>query len=236
MRRSCQLCLLIDGAVSLPDLFDNLNNKVDPLILSHLASSSAIPPPGWKRPFVDTTTSRDLTIGKSTNRVVEFMEEDESIGEVNITWLGAKPTDYLTGVAIKILNSYLTHSETSPIQKEFIDIPKPYATSIGLYSEDRVNKNELMCYISDVPVKHLERIADMVKTKMASVSEEGIDMERMGLVLRRDRRKLLNNMETSISQVLVDVVIGGESVSRVVLRCRLSIRRCEWQGAPGRFQ
>jgi Zn-dependent M16 (insulinase) family peptidase len=139
------------------------------------------------------------------------MEQDESIGEITTTYLGPPPTDYLTSSALKILNTYLTHSSAAPLQKEFIEIPKPYCTGIGFYSEDRVGKNELTCGIQDVPVKHLDGLQGMIHGKMEKiVKEEGIDMERMGLVLRRDKRKLLNYMETSVSSVLADAVIGGQ--------------------------
>ena len=139
------------------------------------------------------------------------MEEDESMGDVAMMWLGPRPMDYRTNSALKIMGSYLTHSATSPLQKEFIEIPKPYATAIGFYAEDRVNKNELQCSISDVPAKHLESIGQKIRTKLKHiVDEEGIDMERMGLVLRRDKRKLLNYMETAPSAVLAQAVIGGQ--------------------------
>lgn len=139
------------------------------------------------------------------------MEEDESMGEVTINWLGAPPTDYRTNSALKLLGNYLTQSATAPLQKEFIEIPKPFTTSIGVYSEDRVNKNELTMGMFDVPTKHLNDIADLVRAKLANiVKQEGIDMDRMSMIIRRDKRKLLNYMETSVSSVLSDAVIGGE--------------------------
>jgi Zn-dependent M16 (insulinase) family peptidase len=206
---------LIDGAVPLPELFDILNNQVDPLILSHQANTKSdtfTPPKDWLRPFVETSTAEPLTIKDSQTKVVEFMEEDESMGEVTINWLGAPPTDYRTNSAIKLLGNYLTQSATAPLQKEFIEIPKPYTTSIGIYSEDRVNKNELTMGMFDVPTKHLNDIADLVRAKLAKVvKEEGIDMDRMAMIIRRDKRKLLNYMETSVSSVLSDAVIGGRS-------------------------
>jgi Zn-dependent M16 (insulinase) family peptidase len=140
------------------------------------------------------------------------MEQDESIGEISTTFLGPSPTDYLTNAALVILNNYLTHSATAPLQKEFIEIPKPYCTGIGFYSEDRVNKNELTCSVQDIPVKYLDSLMGMIKDKLRKIVEsEGIDMDRMGLVLRRDKRKLLNYMETGVSSVLADAVIGGMS-------------------------
>lgn len=134
------------------------------------------------------------------------------MGEVYIIWLGAPPTDYRTNTALKLIGNYLTQSATAPLQKEFIEIPKPFTTAIGIYSDDKVNQNELQMAMFDVPAKHLNDIADMIRAKLANiVKEEGIDMERMGLIMRRDKRKLLNIMETSVSSVLSDAVIGGES-------------------------
>jgi Zn-dependent M16 (insulinase) family peptidase len=202
---------LIDGSVPLPELFDILNNQVDPLILAHRANSAQEPPKDWVRPFVESSTAEPLSIKESQTKVVEFMEEDESMGEVTVSWLGPPPTDYLTNSAVRLLNNYLTSSATAPLNKEFIEIPKPYTTSIGFYSEDRVNKNELSMGIFDVPTKHLNDIADLIRAKMAKIVKEGgIDMDRMAMILRRDKRKILNSMETSVSDSLSNAVIGGE--------------------------
>ncbi|WVR06565.1 hypothetical protein IAU60_003596 [Kwoniella sp. DSM 27419] len=204
------LCLVIDGAVNMPELFKVLNNEVEPLILAEREKAPAVTPPAdWQRPFVETSTSKKLSIAESTTKVVEFMEEDESVGEVAIMYLGPAPTDYFGNTALKILGSYLSSSATSPLSKEFIEIPKPLCTSFGFYSSDRVNSNELEIGISDVPAKHLETIADKFREKLGKVAaEEGIDMERMGRVLRRDKRKLLDYMESRATDVLADAVIG----------------------------
>lgn len=204
-----QLCLLIDGSVPLPELFEILNNKVDPSILSRTPPNQTVPPAGWKRPFVETSTAGPLSIPQSKTEVVEFMEEDESMGDVMMTFLGPSPIDYRTNLAIKLLSNYLTDSATAPLQKTFVEIAKPLTTGIGFYVEDRVNKNEITGYLSDVPVKHLESLGEEVRAKLGKIAnEEGIDMERMGLVIRRDKRKLLNSMESSVSSILADAVIG----------------------------
>jgi Zn-dependent M16 (insulinase) family peptidase len=129
-----------------------------------------------------------------------------------LVWLGPSPVDYQSNLALKLLGDYLTASATSPMQKAFIEIPKPFATSISFYASDRMNKNELQCYIADVPTKHLNNLGDMVKSKMAEIAKtQAIDMDRMGIVLRRDKRKLLNYMETNVTGVLEDAIIGGTS-------------------------
>lgn len=187
-----------------------LNEQVEPMILANLSTDS-VPPPNWQRPFVDTTTSSPLSLPESQQKVVEFMEEDESMGDVSVNWLGPGPMDYRSGLALKLLGDYLTSSATAPLQKEFVEIPKPYCSSIGFYSEDRVNKNELSCFIADVPVKYGEKMIGMVVDKLKKiVSDEGIDMEKMALIIRRDKRKLLDGMETSVSSTLADCAIGGK--------------------------
>ncbi|TYJ56451.1 hypothetical protein B9479_002854 [Cryptococcus floricola] len=204
------LCLIIDGAVPIPELFQVLNDKVEPLILANKPTTSqSVTPADWKRPFVESSTSNPLSIGQSITKVVEFMEEDESVGEVMITFLGPPPIDYTTNLALSILDSYLTQSATSPLSKEFIEIAKPLCTDFSFYAADRVNKNEVVVYISDVPAKHLEDIADKLKAKLAKiVKEEGIDMDRIQRVLKRDERKLLDYIESQRTDVLSDAIIG----------------------------
>jgi len=68
--------------------------------------------------------------------------------------------------------------------------------------------------IFDVPTKHLNDIADLVRAKLGKiVKHEGIDMERMAMILRRDKRKIINTMETSVSDSLSNAVIGGKHPS-----------------------
>lgn len=193
-----QLCLVIDGAVPLPELFAVLN-EVD---------ATLAPLGEWKRPFVESTTSQPVSISSSQLKVVEFMEEDESMGDVTICWFGPGPMDYQTGIALKLLGDYLSSSATSPLQKEFVEIPKPYCSGISFYAEDRVNKNELSCFIADVPTKYGESIGGMIVDKLREIVKGGIDMDKMGITLRRDKRKLLNSMESSVSSVLADCAIG----------------------------
>ena len=215
-----QLCLLIDGAVPLDSLFAVLNEQVDPLILRNLPSTSS--------PMV-TTVCRDVHCPpcctlKPQTRIVEFMEQDESIGEIYLNFLGPPPMDYRTNTALKLLGAYLTDTATAPLQVEFVEIKQPLCTGIGIYSEDRVNHNEITLYLTDVPVKHLETLSGDVVAKLNNIVSEGVDMDRMSRVIRRDKRKLLNMMETSVSDVLADAVIGGESQMMFVAHFRLPLR------------
>jgi Zn-dependent M16 (insulinase) family peptidase len=183
------------------------------MILEHQNKNAATagqfePPAGWKRPFVETTTANSLSIPKSEEFVVQFMEEDESSGMVMTTWLGPAPNDYVTDLAMDVLSSYLTESATAPLQKEFVEIAEPFTTHIGFMSEPRVNKAEMTMYAMGVPRKHLNDLPTLILNKLADiVKNQDIDMERMALVLRRERRNTLSNAEQHISSALSNGVI-----------------------------
>lgn len=209
------LCLVIDGSVPVDQLFKVLHDEVEPKILAHQRSHAQgeapyIPPAGWKRPFVETSTSQPLSIERSIEKTIRFMEHDESVGEVSISTLGPEPNDFLTIAALYILGKYLTHSTASPLQKQFVDIPTPYATSVSFSDSDRVNKKELGLSMSDVPSKHLDEIGKLVLDKLRRIVEtDGLDMRRMDMVLRQQRRKLLSSIEQDMSDVVVGAVIPG---------------------------
>lgn len=202
------LNLHIDGAVDVNELFDVLINKVEPMILEQKKGQKEIIPSDWKRPFVETSTAEPLKLSESKTQVAEFMETDESMGEVMSVWLGPQPNDYVTKTALSVLGSYLTYSATAPLRQEFVEIPEPLASSISVFPDSKVNQCELWMYAGDVPQKHLMEMADLVRSKMQKiVKEEGIDMERMAMILARERRSLLNDMELGTSNVLMETAI-----------------------------
>lgn len=185
-----------------------LNSKVEPLILEQKKNAKEVIPSDWKRPFVETPTAQPIKLTESTTQVAEFMETDESMGEVMSVWLGPQPNDYVTKTALGVLGSYLTYSATAPLRKEFVEIPEPLASSISVWPDSKVNQCELWMYAGDVPKKSLMEMADLVRAKMQRiVQEEGIDMERMAMILARERRSLLNEMELGTSNVLMETTI-----------------------------
>lgn len=54
----------------------------------------------------------------------------------------------------------------------------------------RVTSNELCISLSDVPAEHLETIDEKVKAALLRIASEGLDMKRMEMVLRRERRQV----------------------------------------------
>lgn len=229
-----KLCLHMDGAVNVEELFDVLNNKVEPMILEAKKGTAEggewKPPVDWKRPFVETTTANPVSIPSSQTKVVEFMEEDESMGEFITTFLGPAPNEFLESLAVDVMGAYLTYSATSPLLKEFVEIAEPKATSISIFSDSRVNHAEIAVYVGDVPAKYLTEMPKLLLDKLRKIATtEGIDMDRMRTILRREKRQMLNRMETSVSSVLADTVIQGGCIDiSANMQTSFTARRMEW--------
>lgn len=94
-----------------------------------------------------------------------------------------------------VLTTYLTDSPIAPLNKAFVEIPEPFCTSIDLYTSNRVAVNELAFYLSDVPTEHLDGMSAKLRKVLTGIVDEGVDMERMGMVLRREKRQTLHNFE-----------------------------------------
>jgi hypothetical protein len=74
---------------------DVLNNQVDPLILSRAGSEKIEIPSDWKRPFLETTSAAGPKIKQEKQEIVEFMDKDESMGEMYLAWRGNHTGDHL---------------------------------------------------------------------------------------------------------------------------------------------
>ena len=80
------LCLIITGEVDHQNMLETLDKFEDTIL-------DVIPSPGspFKRPWVDSKQVPELS--KSVTHVVEFPEEDESFGEIDMRFLGPDCSD-----------------------------------------------------------------------------------------------------------------------------------------------
>lgn len=118
-----------------------IQNKIEPSIIAH-GQDKGPKPPGWNRPFLETTSAQRAPIKELIEHTVEFPERDESSGELLISFLGSRTDDFLESTvrvliahgielgltivqALEILGTYLTSSPTAPLNKEFVEIESP---------------------------------------------------------------------------------------------------------------
>ncbi|PKK78220.1 hypothetical protein RhiirC2_730303 [Rhizophagus irregularis] len=205
------LCLIITGKI----LHDELFKTLDPLDERISRKKSQI----HKRPFVDSAPIPLLE--KSIQEVVEFPDEDESMGQIVIAWLGPLIDEFLEINALEVLHTYLSDSAASVLQKEFVEIKDPLCTDIYIMIEPQT-RTAILATFSNVPTEELEELANKVLQKFTRIVEsEGIDMDRMKTVIQLAKLRILDKIETSSSYFsdasIVDHVYGkrtGEDLER----------------------
>lgn len=93
-------------------LLDVVQNKIEPVIIAH-GQNQGPRPKGWKRPFLETPSAFRPIFSETIRDSVEFPEKDESVGELQVGFIGPHPQDFLEGavsilVLICLLLSYHT--------------------------------------------------------------------------------------------------------------------------------
>ncbi|GAA5857078.1 hypothetical protein JCM9279_001947 [Rhodotorula babjevae] len=201
------ITLIVNGRSLNPtNLLNTLTDKVIPSIVAH-GQAQGKRPPGWVRPFVETSTSKNpAKLTEDRTEVVDFPEKSEDVGELMVSWIGVEHNDYLHDLALEILGLYLTDSAVSPLSKEFIEVDEPSCTDITFYASSE-NPTIITSYISSVPFAELDTLGPRFRTALARIVEDGVDMSRMKSLLERQALQLFESMETDASEVLSQVVV-----------------------------
>ncbi|KAK7463673.1 hypothetical protein VKT23_005614 [Stygiomarasmius scandens] len=215
------LSLIVAGKLSsgTSSLLSVIQNQIEPTLIAH-GQKLGPRPPGWKRPFLETHSAIRPPLAKTVKETVEFPEQDETMGELLITFLGPAPNAFLERKALDILGTYLTSSSVAPLNKEFVEIESPLCTYIYFSEETRATRVSLPIYIGSVPTAHLDAFDEKLKDSLKRIVKEGIDMERMQMVINRDERQLRSKLEsakgdTFSGTVITDFLYGAEDGSEL---------------------
>jgi Zn-dependent M16 (insulinase) family peptidase len=78
----------------------------------------------------------------------------------------------------------------------------------------------LPIYIGSVPVEHLDDFDEKLRVSLKRISGEGLDMERMAMVIRRDERQIRSRIESSkgdafAGSIITDFLYGAEDGSEM---------------------
>lgn len=182
------LVLVVTGRLDQADLLGVLED-VDGNILDHGLPDRST----WKRPWVDSDPQFDLS--SSSKEILEFPEEDETMGDVSINWAGPSCTSYIDVCALDILGQYLTHSAISPMQTELVEIEEPFCTDVEFYVSDRL-RSVISVNLSSVPVEILNEAEEKFFEVLSTVREGDLDMERMKALIVKDKLKVKNAVES----------------------------------------
>lgn len=110
---------------------------------------------------------------------------------------------------MELLGLYLTDSPVSPLTKEFVETANPlwydanalepmhtnlyiarYSTYIYCDSEERATFTSANIYFGSVPTDQLGELHGKVIASIRKIVADGIDMDRIRLVIKRDKLKV----------------------------------------------
>ncbi|KAF7320399.1 hypothetical protein MKEN_00824700 [Mycena kentingensis (nom. inval.)] len=215
------LTLIVAGKLSsgTQTLLSVIQDKIEPSIIAHKQDLGPRPP-GWKRPFLETTSADRGTIAETIKNTVEFPEKDESVGELLMTFSGPAPNAFLERKALDIIGVYLTSSAVAPLNKEYIEIDSPLCTYIYFGEDTRATRVSLPVWVGSVPTEHLDGFDERFKGSLRRIVSEGIDVDRMAMMINRDERQLRSKLESSKGDtfsgtVIADILYGAEDGSEL---------------------
>ncbi|KAI9139952.1 Metalloenzyme, LuxS/M16 peptidase-like protein [Paraphysoderma sedebokerense] len=161
-----------------------------------------------KRPWVESEPIPPFE--KTVEEVVEFPDEDESMGTVVIAYRGPHVTEFKELQILDILFTYFTDSAVSTLHKAFVELEEPYCTDVHYSRGDNLITNYYFSF-ENVPTENLEVIKTKFFETMHDVvngkSGRSIDLERMKLTIERKRLKTLDDIETDGHDILTNPVI-----------------------------
>lgn len=159
-------------------------------------SLPSLPKEKHPRQFVDTEPKEYP--GESIVQVVEFPENDETFGNVSITWIGPSTHHSLEADAIQILLKYLTFEGIGALSKEIVDIPDPLATDVYYDSSFYLNQ-EFNLSFSNVAKDNLNLVYTkaMDIIKQVAESPETFDLEHVRQTVERTKYQDIKNCESS---------------------------------------
>ncbi|KAL2760462.1 hypothetical protein ACRALDRAFT_1090987 [Sodiomyces alcalophilus JCM 7366] len=202
------LCVVIVGEADHDNLLEILDEFEESI-------KDDIPPldAPFKRPWIDSVQPPPLTETKVAT--VEFPEADESVGEVVVGWFGPNCNDQLETSALSVLQTYLCGSSVSILENVLVETEK-LASSVAYWWESRPN-SVIWFQPTSVATDKLEFVYKRLIALLKEVAEKPLDMEYMLSCIKRERRQVKFQAESSESffsnNIIMDYLFGSRDGS-----------------------
>ncbi|KAL9028695.1 MAG: hypothetical protein Q9196_002979 [Gyalolechia fulgens] len=182
------LCLVIVGQVDHEDLLQILDSFEYSIL-------DDIPPPEapFRRPWVDSEPAPPLQ--NSVLETVEFPEEDESAGEITVTFFGPSCNDLIHASALNILLVYLAGSSASVLENILVE--REQVASAVYYSTEIRPRILIQFALSSVATERLEEVEKRFFEVLRETAAKPLDMIYLKDCIARERRQVKNSVETS---------------------------------------
>ncbi|KAI9370781.1 Metalloenzyme, LuxS/M16 peptidase-like protein [Aspergillus egyptiacus] len=205
------LCLIITGEVDHTDLLEQLDRFEDTIL-------DVIPSPDaeFKRPWVDSKQAPPLL--ESVVKTVEFPEEDESYGEIEIRFLGPDGTDPVQAGAVNVTLLYLAGSSASLLENILVE--KEQLASAVYYATDDRPSLEIRFTLTSVETERLAEVEQRFFEVLKDAMSKDLDMKYMKECIDRQRRTWKFSTESNASSlaeyVISDFLFGRRDGSTLL--------------------
>ncbi|KAK6619201.1 hypothetical protein RUM44_003583 [Polyplax serrata] len=193
------LTLIITGTVDEGEFFKALT-PVEEKILSKGPMEPFKRP--WQTPVPPFTTSVDT--------MVLYPADCEDNGMVYIGWRGPSAVNQFYEMsACSTLLRYLTDTSISWLQKDFVEIDDPYASSVSFSLQE--NSVSLFYLIfENVPNEKLDQVKDQLFLSLRRFYEEpnSFNLARMRSVIQKQKAETLTSLENQPHDSIAFMVIG----------------------------
>ncbi|KAB8070491.1 Metalloenzyme, LuxS/M16 peptidase-like protein [Aspergillus leporis] len=191
------LCLIITGEVDHANMLETLDKFEDTIL-------DAIPSPDapFKRPWLDTKQAPPLE--KSIVEKVEFPEEDESFGEIEIRFLGPDCTDPVQTGAVNVALLYLAGSSASLLDNILVE-KEQLASAVYYVTEDHPSV-EIRFTLTSVETDKLAQVEQRFFEVLKDAMQKELDMKYLRECIDRQRRTWKFSTESSASSLAEYVI------------------------------
>ena len=192
------LCVALFGEVNHDELLEILE-EFESSILGDIPS----PDTPFKRPWIDS--KQTPPISKTVVETVEFPEEDESFGSIDIRFLGPDCADSVLTAALNTVLLYLAGSSAALLDNVLVE--KEQLASGVYYQIDSRPTTEISFSLSSVETSRLEEVEKRFFEVLKDAMTKDLDMSFMHDCIDRQVRTIKFNAEGS-STAFADFIIA----------------------------
>lgn len=199
------LVITLTGQIEVEQVFEALRNAEEK-ILRKRAKDKA---PEYIRPWQKKLEK--FVDHPDNDFFVEYSSEDASIGNVAVAWrINKKISDDIDGLeAYDLIMKYLTTTQVSPFEAEFVENNDPLATSVS-FDTLEVAEPALLVEFENVPTARLNEISGKMDTILKKIVKDGVehfDLERIHNFIDRKVVSSMKDIENSPHLFLPDASV-----------------------------
>lgn len=147
----------------------------------------------FRRPWVDSKPSPKLVETKIDT--IKFPEEDESMGEITVGFVGPSCDDAVGNGALSVLMSYLAGSSISVLENTLVEREQLCS---GVYYEVETRPDMVIWFdLTSIETERLQEVYERFVELMKETAAKPLDMDYLHDCLKRDRRRIKETAESS---------------------------------------